>query len=490
MGNFITQAGSDFWDILRKKLPESFGMQWGVPDVPDMAKPVNLARSAINAYASLPTASNEDISKGVQGQVARSGLIPRPENDPSWWQTPKPTNPVESVAQSATASPALNPVGTQARAAMTPPAAPAVSLAAAPKSTEDYLRDFAKKNPGVQVNLNNQSVNDPFAQAGERGPFRERSAVELGSTAMDSSDLMPVLRRAVNEFGQTGKGLETLRNAVGRPDLSGGVMTSTDSPAGPQAGKENLLMASFGPGVRVRERFEPRDTDGEQIGEVREKLLGMLDRFQSERGRSKGFRTVNEDDIKLMSESLARLESGYTGRKQLDVTARGQDINAQSHKESLAPVLARENLNALKAPGEMALTAAQTRKFQEPSTIQGYSGAEHITMERNRDTGKWDTVTKGEGPRTNQEEGSLLKTSQGLVMEQYKTDLETVSGKNIMATPEEKKAAQDRINAVKAGIGGQKTKPTWEQWRDEIKKRGSKLSDSQLKQAYTERYGQ
>lgn len=90
MGNFLTQAGSDFWDILRKKLPESFGMEWGVPDsvkqtimetglTGAMAGPLvvagrELARTAINAYTSLPTASNEDISKSIQGRVALSGI--------------------------------------------------------------------------------------------------------------------------------------------------------------------------------------------------------------------------------------------------------------------------------------------------------------------------------------------------------------------------------------------------------------------------------
>ena len=85
MANFLTQAGSDVWDIIRKKLPESFGLEWGIPAVPEGAKPAGLAKAALNAYGSLPTPSNEDISRQIQGRVALSGLIPNPGEKP---QTP------------------------------------------------------------------------------------------------------------------------------------------------------------------------------------------------------------------------------------------------------------------------------------------------------------------------------------------------------------------------------------------------------------------
>ena len=109
MGNFLTQAGSDFWEILRKKLPESFGMQWGVPSVPDMAKPVNIARAAINAYSNLPTASNEDISRGVQGRMAMAGFGPKPGD-------------LTSSGGGSMARPEINPIA-RADAAPLPPVA-------------------------------------------------------------------------------------------------------------------------------------------------------------------------------------------------------------------------------------------------------------------------------------------------------------------------------------------------------------------------------
>jgi hypothetical protein len=103
MANFLTQAGSDVWDIIRKKLPESFGLEWGISAVPEGAKPAGLAKAALNAYGNLPTASNEDISRQIQGRVALSGLIPSPSEKP-----PSPMAPSSSTVIPA-ASPRLSP---------------------------------------------------------------------------------------------------------------------------------------------------------------------------------------------------------------------------------------------------------------------------------------------------------------------------------------------------------------------------------------------
>jgi hypothetical protein len=112
MGNFLTQAGSDFWDILRKKLPESFGMEWGLPEVPELAKPAGLARAAANAYSSIPTPSTDTISKEIGGRVAMSGLGTPPE---------EVKKPVFS-APIATANAAEKPINPPASAAWTPSA--------------------------------------------------------------------------------------------------------------------------------------------------------------------------------------------------------------------------------------------------------------------------------------------------------------------------------------------------------------------------------
>lgn len=181
MANFLIQAGSDFWDILRKKLPESFGMQWGIPDVPDMAKPAGMARAALNAYQSLPTFSNQDITKGIQGRVALSGIGPKFNDNPTdpaasqarsqlngspassdtgssvpMAQAMDPSTAIRKAAgdlvpnaAAVSSSSDINPEAMKARATLNIP--PATSTGLVPQTREDIVRLLEAGNTGTGV---------------------------------------------------------------------------------------------------------------------------------------------------------------------------------------------------------------------------------------------------------------------------------------------------------------------------------------------------
>ena len=480
MGNFLTQAGSDFWDILSKKLPESFGMEWGLPkvvegtNVPEMAS--DLARKGISAYSSIPTPGQDQISKEISGRVAMSGLGTPPD---------EVKNPVFS-APITTANASDKPINPPTTAAWTPSADAKGVASMIPGSLLNPRTEYFMNNSPEFWQAHGQAIQDA------RGDINKlRPIVDSFSNWLDKG--VPMGGRTTGQ---------TQRQAVGSVPAE----TATESvPSVPRTAAPEIAARQFlnSPGTG----FTPNVPEPN--------VAGVPDRELPKPNPEETFRNILEEakNSFYYSPSMIGKEAQLMGQ------AIGPALNAAAN------VVGHQYMNeGDRIRGEFGLAGDQTKgeyglaghRTAGEYLVEGHRIAGEALVEGHRLAGDYGLQKEamseaGALTRTGiTESGAMARAKllaetkvtkenpedktnrdmlKAMVLEDNKADIGVA--KDPLSNAAAKADAQARITARKQLLTGEGKPaiPTFDQFTAAAAAAASKLTPEQLKKAYAERYG-